>query len=583
MLSGAKNAYQKLKPMAETVTHAVVEKGSELAQKAAKVKAKDLTPDKIINKLGALPLNISEAALLQTTRFLLGTTGGMVKEAAKPPYAPEMLLNQIEPYIDYTWERVEGQVTKSVLSKISAKEAAFRELRCHFWPPEPTSRWSGRWMRAKFLYAMMPADANFWKSLGDPLSVFLIALRLQPFGATPILLYLLMFCMMDRTDEYQLVNFILKFKAFAFFSGGLCVSVRLCWATLHCLYMEEKGEASYCLDNAPGSSGFFTYLVWFEPLRNILTWSAFYLLWSGRAHGGSLEIEALENARLDAADGSLDVDVDREYLRSLRNVSDEEAGVHEMMSREKSISIAEMNKAIAAHRALIERREKEAAEWEGRDEKAMIRRGGRLRFFMIYDLVVFVVVFAAFVIGAEWRVEAGVGALWLPSDGSLDVHEERARRLVWSMLFFAVFSYSLASFPFVLFEVPILGQALHGAEKTGYDQSGALAPKLSSGLLKMKIAADREREKFMQRKPKDKEKAVAIIQKHHARIERERQEKREQGLDGGAPAMAADAADAADAARAAPTVQGNQPKRAPTPTPTTAEEPQAPAGRPLEA
>ena len=87
------------------------------------------------------------------------------------------------------------------------------------------------------------------------------------------------------------------------------------------------------------------------------------------------------------------------------------------------------------------------------------------------------------------------------------------------MLFFAVFSYSLASFPFVLFEVPILGQALHGAEKTGYDQSGALAPKLSSGLLKMKIAADREREKFMQRKPKDKEKAVAIIQKHHARIE----------------------------------------------------------------
>ena len=219
-----------------------------------------------MKKVGALPSDITESTLLSTTRFVLRTTGTMVKESAKPPYMPEPLLQQVEPYIDTVWNEVEELVTKSVKLKLSPKDVAFRELRVHFWPPEP-SKCSFRWMRAKVLYALMPADGNAWKSLRDPFAVLLLLLRLQPLGGTPVFLYIIVFGLIDRSDEYQLVNFCLKFKTFAFISGGLCIGVYLSAYSMHCLYKEQQGETSYCLDHAPGSSGLFTYTVWFEPLR----------------------------------------------------------------------------------------------------------------------------------------------------------------------------------------------------------------------------------------------------------------------------------------------------------------------------
>lgn len=233
--------------------------------------------------------------------------------------------------------------------------------------------------------------------------------------------------------------------------------------------------------------------------------------------------------------------IDREYLRALRNVSDEEMGVHELLHRQKSILPVDMNEAIDAHRAEIEKRE----------GVSLVRRGGRLQLFMLYDLIVLVIVLAIFHAAVHLRVGAGVEALAWPADGSLSVDDERRRRLVWSMLYFANFVYSLAALPFALFEVPLLGPALHGAAKTGYDASGTLAPQLTSGLLKMKIAAEREQEAYQERKPKDRQKAVDVIQRHQTR------RRRSLGLEDGRVRM--QAAAAAETAAAAPSDEGALP------------------------
>ena len=70
-----------------------------------------------------------------------------------------------------------------------------------------------------------------------------------------------------------------------------------------------------------------------------------------------------------------------------------------------------------------------------------------------------------------------------------------------------------AAFPFLLFEVPIVGTALHGAEKTGYDRSGTLAPRLSPALLKMKIEAEKKHEEFLLAEAAKDE--GAVDEEHH--------------------------------------------------------------------
>jgi len=64
--------------------------------------------------------------------------------------------------------------------------------------------------------------------------------------------------------------------------------------------------------------------------------------------------------------------------------------------------------------------------------------------------------------------------------------------ILWTTLYNANLAYGLLSGPFVLFTVPVLGQALHHAKATGYDRSGMLVPKLSNSGLKQRIQHEQE-------------------------------------------------------------------------------------------
>lgn len=262
-----KGAYTRLADRVEDAKDAIadkVEAGKWKIKEKVGVNNKRSAPSAIMTKAEAFVegwRDMNEAGLRHATQFVLRTTGRMVKEAAKPPYMPDSLLQAVEPYIDEAWDTVEKSVTRQVLLRASPKQMAFRELRVHFWPPPPTSTCSARWLRAHFLYAMHPADGNMWKSLHSPISVSLIALRVQPFGFTSVALYLLMFFLIDRTDEYQLVNYILKFKGFHFVSGGLFGAVYLGSVLFDCLVEEWRGRGSYCLAHAPGAFGLFRYAI----------------------------------------------------------------------------------------------------------------------------------------------------------------------------------------------------------------------------------------------------------------------------------------------------------------------------------
>ena len=309
-------------------------------------------------------------------------------------------------------------------------------------------------LRAKLLYALYPADGNFFSTVnGDPLCLFLYALRLVPLYGISILVFLLTFFLIDRTDEFQLVNYILKFKAFQFITYGLCAGIALGLAAAQCVLGEYGGAASLCFTDAlPGQSFAYHLTIALEPLRIALVYAAFLLLYLGQAYGGRPEILALEDRRLDAADNTIDGKVDRDILRRARSFNAQRCPSQR----------ADLDEQLTKHRE---------------QHNVQTQHGHLLCYAMLYDLLVLVLVLNGITLYIPWKhgyLLDGESEMW------------------WATLYFAECVYALAAFPFFLFSFPIVGPLLHGAQRTAYDQSGMLCPALSSSLIKAKIKAQAE-------------------------------------------------------------------------------------------
>ena len=156
-----------------------------------------------------------------------------------PPYFPPFLQRRVEPLAD----RAVAFLHKEFVTKMHQEEGvaakAYREMRIDFWSTE--SRWCTlEWTRAKFLYALDPADGNVWRTLQEPLSALIYVLKIWPVTSVPM--FLIYFALIDRTDEYQLCNFILRFKCFQFVTAGLGIAVVIAASEYMCLVHEMQGE-----------------------------------------------------------------------------------------------------------------------------------------------------------------------------------------------------------------------------------------------------------------------------------------------------------------------------------------------------
>ena len=67
----------------------------------------------------------------------------------------------------------------------------------------------------------------------------------------------MIFCCIERTDEFQLVNFILEFKALMFFSiGFVCLGIG---ASLDHICLTWSKEGHFCDQLGPGTSRSFEW------------------------------------------------------------------------------------------------------------------------------------------------------------------------------------------------------------------------------------------------------------------------------------------------------------------------------------
>ena len=404
---------------------------------------------------------------------ILTKVGDSVKSGLVPPHLPTWLEPHVVTCSEVLWTALETDLKRSIELKVTRSNSVgeFREMRVLFWASKFPRGWKPNVLRARILYALYPGDANIWKSLSeDPMALPLLLVRLCPFWGISIAFFCLKFFLIDRSDEFQLVNYILEFKKFQFLSAGLLVGVQLGYLMASCVMLENAGANNACLDAAPGTSTASVFTICLEPVRIVMCYAAAFLLMTDQATGGSGALIALENRRLDAADGSVDGTVDREYLRSLRKqdtaLEDEEG----LSMQEQSLQDLDMRDALEAHR---------------HEQYAQVRHGGYLAYFLIYDIVILLL--AALL----WAMLLSLDYIEVPGlslgSRSTDDAEVAHSRAFWAMLYYTKFTVAILAFPFLAFSLPVVGPALHMAIPTAYDKTGALVPKLTSGLLREKI------------------------------------------------------------------------------------------------
>ena len=152
-------------------------------------------------------------AIRRAANMALQAIGNVVEESMKPAFIPKPMKKVAKFAFDGTWPDIRDTLEESIVaSKSYAFSGNFSRKALDYWPEKaelwgeagPWKSWPRhpfRWFKAKFLYAVMPADANAFKHLQDPVAITIILLKLCPYYGINIWLFVIRFFLIDRSDE----------------------------------------------------------------------------------------------------------------------------------------------------------------------------------------------------------------------------------------------------------------------------------------------------------------------------------------------------------------------------------------------
>ena len=459
----------------------------------------------IDNKLASVLRGFSHS----TVDKVLAGLGKSVERSVEVSGAPKAVTRRMKAFARDLWRAMLPKLRESLIGPVPGDYSAYlirnwARRYPYLYAPDSDERRLLTWLRARVLYALYPADKTIFQKLRElPLYYLLMALKLDPVTGIPV--FALQFYLIDRRDEYQLVNFILSFKcvscssslpsmrvlisfrsphgalrgsSFNFclpatlpvcrpviplrrtfhFLTGIILAVLCAHDLFVCLYglnddaaidgFTAATAAAQCNALMSSSAWYFPFQIGFEIPRIGLICTAWWLLVSGRTCGGPGELRALAEVRIDAADGTLDGYSDISALGRDPMLMTGRWG-------QRMPTAAEMDAAKDAARERF---------------SASPGSGMYIHAFLLVDVAVLSFLVLAF---GSLIVHAG----WTTSDP-----------MFWHTLYYLKLTYALSAWPFMAFLVPVFGSALHGASVTGYDMAGLCVPKLSNKNIRKKDA-----------------------------------------------------------------------------------------------
>jgi len=333
-----------------------------------------------------------------------------------PPLAKDMLEDPEMPRcVSRGKDRVVDAVWPDIRSEIMWEIAILIDGRAQ--DSEEQDKRPGRCCLLAFVrYHLLPYDKTIWGKLKDPWWVIMSLITLVPvLGVSPICFFILFF-IIDKGDEFQLVQFILQFKGTQFLSVGLIRMVMGYVFYIACVTAPADPRDHRCQDEGPGSSGSIILTSIGMLFQLVLTWVAFVLLRFSESKGRS----------------------------ELRGVL-------------------------------------------GQDEKGrhLHRKGGYIKWFLFYDLFVFIVI---------------TGILVYVLTTVSDPFDWPVKHTVFALQIL----YGLLAFPFFWFTLPGLQLVLTHAVPTAYDRKGRCRKPISP-------PAREKTKKEMEEAQNDQQKRPALV------------------------------------------------------------------------
>jgi hypothetical protein len=141
-------------------------------------------------------------------------------------------------------------------------------------------------VRNAILYGLYPYNKTIWGAMRRPIWWGILFVRACPAFGINSLSFCVLLMLIDRRDQYQLVQFIMVFKKFQFWLNGVCGLLYYSAAYSYCVVIFHPKYTEVCGATGPGS----TSLKGLDPnwivmpiivgfvLQIILVWIALYLL-----------------------------------------------------------------------------------------------------------------------------------------------------------------------------------------------------------------------------------------------------------------------------------------------------------------
>lgn len=327
------------------------------------------------------------------------------KDKMHDPYMPGCVYDMVCDFLDLMWPDVKIEVKDTLLAVMRGKQEF------HHGEP-PCCKYSPL---AVIRYAFLPYDRNIWRKIRHPIWWIITILFLIPVYSVAPITFTLYFLLLDHRDEFQLLEFILHFKAMQFLNLGI-ISAMVASVQFYICVTDNN-----CEDTAPSekvwSMGIFIWQV-------ILVWIAFILLKWSKAKGG-------------------------QYYQFSHTYVDETPD------------------ELTLEEAVLADNYAETAEVENEYARAASRT--RLLKFLIYDFIVFLLCIAL----AIWL------AFDNRMDEDAEVTKSDDKENNWkftSGLFLIKALYGVLSFPFVILKIPGLSTVISHSRPTGYNPYGNTVP-----------------------------------------------------------------------------------------------------------
>lgn len=207
---------------------------------------------------------------------------GLMKSSLADPDMPKFIARAQDRVIDELWK----DVREEVLWEIALALDASNEDSLVAATPDC--------FRAFWRYHLFPYDRTFWRSLKDPVFVITQLVGLVPVMGVAPLLFVFIFLIIDKSDEFQLIQFILRFKGMQFITLGLMRALVGYFTYYGCTIGSEDNHD--CENTGPGTGPEFLGTSFGLVICVFCVWIAFLMLPYSKEYGrqsikGTVKIE----------------------------------------------------------------------------------------------------------------------------------------------------------------------------------------------------------------------------------------------------------------------------------------------------